>query len=582
MSFHSFYQRASSLFKAYPSTSKILLLSTFSGGGGVLVYSDSNPLKRILHADATLDSDGNPIRKKKVVVLGSGWSGYSFLSYLNNPNYDVQVVSPRNFFLFTPLLPSVTNGTVEARSIVEPIRGLMRKKGFEYKEAECVKIDASNKKIHCRSKEGSSLKGTTEFDMDYDILILAVGAKPNTFNTPGVEEHAYFLKEAEDALNIRHSVIDCFERASLPNLTEEERKKILHFVVVGGGPTGVEFSAELHDFLVQDVAKIYPKVQEFTKITLLEAGDHILNMFDKRITAFAEEKFQRDGIDLKTGSMVVGVTADEISTKERETGKIVSKPYGMVVWSTGIGSRPVIKDFMQQIGQGQRRVLATDEWLRVEGCDGVYALGDTATINQRRVMEDIAAIFNKADKGNTGTLNKKDFNSVVKDICQRYPQVELYLKKNKLKNIANLLKSANGEDTQVNIEKFKQALSEVDSQMKNLPATAQVASQQGKYLAKCFNKMEKCEKKPEGPLRFRGEGRHRFQPFRYRHFGSFAPLGGEQTAAELPGDWVSIGHSSQWLWYSVYASKLVSWRTRMLVISDWTRRFVFGRDTSSI
>lgn len=114
--------------------------------------------------------------------------------------------------------------------------------------------------------------------MDYDILVIAVGAKPNTFNTPGVEEHAFFLKEAEDALNIRHSVIDCFERASLPNLTEEERKKILHFVVVGGGPTGVEFSAELHDFLVDDVAKIYPKVQEFTRITLLEAGDHILNM----------------------------------------------------------------------------------------------------------------------------------------------------------------------------------------------------------------------------------------------------------------------------------------------------------------
>lgn len=538
------------------------------------MYSDSNPLKR------TLTADGQETKKKKVVVLGSGWGGYSFLSYLNNPNYDVQVVSPRNFFLFTPLLPSVTNGTVEARSIVEPIRGLMRKKGFEYTEAECVKIDASNKKILCRSKDAS--KDAKEFDMDYDVLVIAVGAKPNTFNTPGVEENAHFLKEAEDALKIRQTVINSFERASLPDLTEEERKKILHFVVVGGGPTGVEFSAELHDFLVEDVAKIYPKVQEFTRITLLEAGDHILNMFDKRITAFAEEKFQRDGIDLKTKNMVVGVTADEISTKEIATGRIVSEPYGMVVWSTGIGIRPVIKEFMHQIGQGQRRVLATDEWLRVEGCDSVYALGDTATINQRRVMEDIAAIFSKADKGETGTLNKKEFKSVVKDICQRYPQVELYLKKKKLRNIANLLKSANGDDTEVNIETFKQALSEVDTQMKNLPATAQVASQQGKYLAKCFNKMEKCEKKPEGPLRFRGEGRHRFQPFRYRHFGSFAPLGGEQTAAELPGDWVSIGHSSQWLWYSVYASKLVSWRTRSLVVSDWVRRFIFGRDSSSI
>ena len=90
------------------------------------MYSDSSPSKR------TLTADGQEIKKKKVVVLGSGWSGYSFLSHFNNPNYDVQVVSPRNFFLFTPLLPSVTNGTVEARSIVEPIRGLMRKVGNPY------------------------------------------------------------------------------------------------------------------------------------------------------------------------------------------------------------------------------------------------------------------------------------------------------------------------------------------------------------------------------------------------------------------------------------------------------------------
>lgn len=86
------------------------------------------------------------------------------------------------------------------------------------------------------------------------------------------------MQEVEHAQNIRKAVIDCFERASLPNLSDEERKRILHFVVVGGGPTGVEFSAELHDFLVEDVAKIYPQVQEFTRITLLEASDHILNM----------------------------------------------------------------------------------------------------------------------------------------------------------------------------------------------------------------------------------------------------------------------------------------------------------------
>lgn len=86
------------------------------------------------------------------------------------------------------------------------------------------------------------------------------------------------MQEVEDAQRIRRTVFDCFERASLPNITDEEIQRILQFVVVGGGPTGVEFAAELHDFVVEDLVKLYPMVKNFVKITLLEAGDHILNM----------------------------------------------------------------------------------------------------------------------------------------------------------------------------------------------------------------------------------------------------------------------------------------------------------------
>ncbi|KAF3443830.1 hypothetical protein FNV43_RR13520 [Rhamnella rubrinervis] len=582
---YSFYGKASRAFHQYPSLAKFLVVFTASGGG-LLAITGGKPSPTTAYADPVqVQGDDQCKKKKKVVVLGTGWAGVSFLKNLKDPNYDVHVVSPHNYFAFTPLLPSVTCGTVEARSIVEPIRCIARKKGLDvnFREAVCYKIDADKKKVFCRSSQETNLGGKEEFSIDYDYLIIAMGAKSNTFNTPGVEEHAHFLKAVEDALRIRQSVIDCFERASLPSVSEEERRRILHFVIVGGGPTGVEFAAELHDFVTQDLAKLYPSVKGYAKITLLEAGDHILNMFDKRITAFAEEKFQRDGIDLKTGSMVVKVSDKEISTKVRATGQFVALPYGMVVWSTGIGPRPEVLDFMKQIGQPNRRALSTDEWLRVEGCENIYALGDCATIHQRRVMEDIASIFNKADKEKSGTLNLKDFQEVVGDICERYPQVEIYLKKKQMKNIADLLKASQKESSvQVDIETFTSALSEVDSQMKNLPATAQVAAQQGAYLANCFNRMEQCEKYPEGPIRFRGVGNHRFHPFRYKHFGQFAPLGGEQTAAQLPGDWISIGHSSQWLWYSVYASKLVSWRTRMLVISDWGRRFIFGRDSSRI
>ncbi|KAK1405390.1 External alternative NAD(P)H-ubiquinone oxidoreductase B2, mitochondrial [Heracleum sosnowskyi] len=573
----SFYRRATSVFTKHPALTKILVVATVSGGGAA-AYSGSIPFNGA-YADAGCGD------KKKVVVLGTGWGSTTFVKNLKNPKYEVEVVSPRNYFAFTPLLPSVTVGTVEARSVVEPIRSIAAKTSldFNYREAECFKIDHENKKVYCKSTQESKSGKKEEFAVDYDYLVVGVGGLSNTFGTPGVEENTFFLKEVEDAQKIRRSVIDCFERASLPSVSDKEREKILHFVVVGGGPTGVEFAGELHDFVLEDLAKLYPTLKQFVKISLLEATGHILTMFDKRITEAAEDKFVRDGIDLKTGSMVVKVTDKEITTKVRATGETESIPYGMVVWSTGIGTRPFIKDFMKQIGQADRRVLGTDEWLRVEGTQSIYALGDCATIVQRKVMDDIGAIFDKADKNKSGTLKVDDFKEVVNDIIERYPQVELYLKNKKLKNFVQLLKSSQpGEE--LDIEKFKAALSEVDSLMKNLPATAQVAAQEAEYLANCFNRMEQCEKNPEGPQRFRELGQHKFKPFRYKHLGQFAPLGGEQTAAQfaLPWDFVSIGRSSQWLWYSIYASKQVSWRTRVLVVSDWGRRFIFGRDSSSI
>ncbi|KAG2608048.1 hypothetical protein PVAP13_4NG289100 [Panicum virgatum] len=536
-----------------PGVSTAALLLTAASGGGLVAYADS--------AAESAPEPSQDAPKKKVLVLGTGWAGTSFLKNLDCSRYEVKVISPRNYFAFTPLLPSVTCGTVEPRSIIEPIRRMFEKKSKDvtFCEAECFKIDA----------------------------IVALGATVNTFNTPGVLEHCHFLKEVEDAQKIRMSVIDCFEKASLPNISEEEKRKALHFVVIGGGPTGVEFAAELHDFLVEDLVKLYPAIQELVKITIIQSGDHILNMFDKRIAAFAEQKFQRDGIEVATGFRVVRVSDDSISMKSKSVGGEVSVPYGMAVWSAGIGTRPVIMDFMQQIGQTNRRALATNEWLRVRECEGVYAIGDCATVSQRKIMDDISMVFKMADKDNSGTLTLKEINDVLEDICIRYPQVDLYMKSMHMLDIADLIKGAIGdshkESMVADIEEFKKALSHVDSQVKSAPATAQVAAQQGYYLAECFNKMEKCKEHPEGPLRMTGEsGRHFFRPFRYKHLGQFAPLGGEQAAAELPGDWVSMGHSTQWLWYSVYASKQVSWRTRMLVVSDWTRRFIFGRDSSRI
>lgn len=159
-------------------------------------------------------------------------------------------MSPRNYFLFTPLLPSVTVGTLESRSIIEPTRFITRHKAraVDFLEGEASDIDLKNKTITV--SDNSEIKGqVAETVLPYDLLVVNVGAANQTFGIKGVEEHACFLKEAWDAEKIRTRLMDCIETATFKGQSEEEIKRLLHMVVVGGGPTGVEYAAEVSSLL---------------------------------------------------------------------------------------------------------------------------------------------------------------------------------------------------------------------------------------------------------------------------------------------------------------------------------------------
>ena len=175
-------------------------------------------------------SHREPGSKPRLVILGSGWGAVSMLKGLDRDAYEVTVVSPRNYFLFTPLLPSATTGQVESRSLMEPIRRICHRVGAHYYESKATDVDPVQRVVHCRSFSGLT------FTLPYDHLIVAVGAKNNTFGTPGVNEYTYFLKEIKHARKIRHKLLSLLEEASLPGLTKEQRERMLHFVVVGGGP----------------------------------------------------------------------------------------------------------------------------------------------------------------------------------------------------------------------------------------------------------------------------------------------------------------------------------------------------------
>ncbi len=199
-------------------------------------------------------------RKPRVVVLGSGWGAHAIVKVIDTDKFDVVAVSPRPYFIFTPMLASTAVGTVEYRSITEPMRS--SNPLVEYYEALATKIDTKGKYIFCESVRRD--ENAEPFRVAYDFLVVSIGMEPSTFGVPGVRENCYFLKDVDDARALRAAIVATFEAASLPSLTDEERVNLLTFVVVGGGPTGVEFSGEL--FGTQFTCFTSTKVQILTPL----------------------------------------------------------------------------------------------------------------------------------------------------------------------------------------------------------------------------------------------------------------------------------------------------------------------------
>lgn len=408
------------------------------------------------------------MKKPKLIILGTGFAALSILRKINIKQYDITVVSPRNHFLFTPLLPSTTVGTVEFRSIIEPIRVVRPR--VEFYQASATSLHSESKEIICESTaDGRS------FTISYDYLVIAVGADSNTFNIPGVREYALFLKELGDARKIRSRIIQNLEQANTPGLPNDERSRLLHFVVVGGGPTGVEFAAEMHDFVTDDLVKSYPSLVADVRITLLEATNKILNTFDVKLGEYALQIFRRQQIEVRIESIVTRVEPNDIILRDGSR-----LPYGLVVWSTGNTQTQFIAS--QQFPKSQSGRILTDRYLKVSGLSDVFAIGDCATVE--------------------------------------------------------------GEE---------------------FPATAQVAMQAGKYLGRYFNILA-ADKKPD--------------LFKYKHLGMLAYIGSNRALADLPR--IKGKGFSTWLfWRSAYLTRLVSLKNKILVLFDWTKTFIFGRDVSN-
>jgi len=353
-----------------------------------------------------------PGKRPRVVILGSGWGALSFLRKLDQEAMDITIISPRSFFFYTPLLAGTATGTVAQSSIVEPIRWYCDRVGHgsaTYIQGNCTAIDPQTKQLTCQlpstASSSSSSSSSTSFSVpvEYDYLIIAVGAEPATFNIPGVREHAHFLKEVEDSTAIQRELLQNVELASALHATaassppsalpgiEAEVSRLLSWVVIGGGPTGVELSAELADFVRAEVARYFPALAPRVRITLLEATDRILGVFNPHLATAAAQALTRLGATVQTSTAVTRITPHEVhfrSTKKGGSGGSDGGgvlPHGLVVWAGGIARRPIVESFARNLDpqgalQTSRHGLLVDEFFRVRGVAdrSVFALGDCA------------------------------------------------------------------------------------------------------------------------------------------------------------------------------------------------------------
>ena len=452
----------------------------------------------------------------------------SLLKKLDTENYNVIVVSPRNYFLFTPLLPSCTTGTIEHRSIMEPIRNFLRHKKAHvtYYEAEATKIDYANKKVYINDE--SPIKGdTSATEVSFDMLVVGVGAENATFGIPGVKEHSCFLKEVGDAQAIRKRIMDCCETSIFKDQSEAERKRLLHMVVVGGGPTGVEFAGELQDFFKDDLMTWIPEIANNFKVTLIEALPNVLPMFSKQLIDYTEQTFREETIQIRTKTTVKEVTDKHIkaeATNPDGTKTLETIPYGLLVWATGNAVRPVVKDLMAQLPaqKDSRRGLAVNEYLVVNGTNDVWAVGDCAVANYAPTAQ-VAS--------QEGAFLARLFNQRARE---------------------------------THYEQELGALSAAQGTAKN-----------GDDRDALLGQIKETQKRLR---RAQGMG-----PFEYSHQGSLAYIGSEKAVADLSwlsGNVATGGTLTYLFWRSAYVSMCFSTRNRVLVVVDWVKAKFFGRDVS--
>ncbi|MCX8104531.1 MAG: NAD(P)/FAD-dependent oxidoreductase [Ignavibacterium album] len=401
--------------------------------------------------------------KKKVIIIGAGFGGLNAAKQLADADFDITVIDKTNHHLFQPLLYQVATAALSPADIAVPIRSLFSDySNIRITLDEVISIDKKKHIVHTKSDS-----------FNFDYLIIAVGSRHSYFGKNNWERLAPGLKTLNDALLIREKIIEALELAEKEE-NSELRKKNLTFVIVGGGPTGVELAGAIAEIAKETMIKDYKNFKpEDTKVILIEAANRVLLSFDEKLSEKAKEDLGKMGVDVRLNTKVEDISEEGVYTT---SGFILTKT---VIWAAGNEASSLLKSLEVELDRAGRVIVRND--CSIPEHPEIFVIGDAAHFE--------------------------------------------------------------------------------DEQGKSLPGVAQVAIQQGKFVAEIIKKNILPENRPS---------------FQYKDKGTMATIGKAKAVADIKG--MKLTGVFAWLtWSLVHIFFLIGFRNRLRVMIEWIWYYITKR-----
>lgn len=315
---------------------------------------------------------------KKILILGGGFAGvetylrlHKILHPVGKHDATIELINKSNYFTFSPMLHEVATGSVAREHVIQPLREVLACCGRDFHQAEITKIDPQRRMVTTNKQEHP-----------YDILVVALGVEQGFFGTPGAAEHALALKWLPGAIAIRNRVINSFELASEMHDKEDTNSmdKYLHFVIVGGGATGVELAGQVSDLITKEMKLFYGDVPtEMCKITLVHAGKRVLEQLSEASSEQAKMRLEDLGVDVLLEETVTEVTADGVVLASGE--RITSNS---VFWTAGTES--TLGDKLPAELLDDRKLLKVQATFQAVGDPNIFGIGDCVRVQDEQYL----------------------------------------------------------------------------------------------------------------------------------------------------------------------------------------------------